>query len=364
MLELSFEAEPSTPSPDRRARQLKLARAADAGGEHHVGSGAMADADARRAEPPNLVVVEVDAVREPGATAHPAGLLQEIDRPHPVDVEAEPLLVGGFAEMRVKLAVVALGETRGLDHQRLVDGERRTGGERDADVRARRGIVKQFQHALAVGEDRVAVLHYAIRRQAAVFFAEVHRSARDRHPHADLARGFGLDVDGAVESGREQIMVVRRRRAAGQQKLRKRDAGGRGQRVGRQPRPDWIQRLQPRKQVFVDRLRMRAGQRLIKMMVRVDEAGQYDVAARIEGCVDRRGGRRPSAHEFDDAPVLDDEAACGVLGEDRERGLDPGSQRGNSEARATPPGRLDHERPAAPSACRAVVSQGLPRCGA
>ena len=42
----------------------------------------MADADAGAAEPRDLLVVEMDAVREPRALRHPAGLLQEIDRAH------------------------------------------------------------------------------------------------------------------------------------------------------------------------------------------------------------------------------------------------------------------------------------------
>ena len=70
----------------------------------------MADADARAPEPPDLLRVEMDAVREPGALRHPAGLLEQIDRAQPIHFEAEALLVLGLAEMGVQLAIVALGE--------------------------------------------------------------------------------------------------------------------------------------------------------------------------------------------------------------------------------------------------------------
>ena len=81
----------------------------------------MADADARRAEPRNLVFVEVNAVRQPRPLRQPAGLFEQIDRALAKYFQTETLLVMRLAEMRVQLAIVALGELRGLDHQPLVD---------------------------------------------------------------------------------------------------------------------------------------------------------------------------------------------------------------------------------------------------
>ena len=57
----------------------------------------MADADAGPAQPRDLVGIEMNAMREPDAARHPARLLQEIDRPQAIHLEAEPLLVVGFA---------------------------------------------------------------------------------------------------------------------------------------------------------------------------------------------------------------------------------------------------------------------------
>ena len=81
----------------------------------------MADADARLAEPGDLLGIEMNAVREPGAARHPAGFLEEIDRPQAIHLETEALLVVGLAEMGVQLAVVALGQAaRSRPSDRLV----------------------------------------------------------------------------------------------------------------------------------------------------------------------------------------------------------------------------------------------------
>ena len=131
----------------------------------------MADADAGLAEPRDLLRVEMDAMREPGALRHPARVLEQIDGAQAVHLQAEALLVRGLAEMGVELAIVALGERGAVAHQPLVDRERRAGRERDADLRAGLRVMEQLQHALAVGEDRVLVLHDAVGRQAAVLLA-------------------------------------------------------------------------------------------------------------------------------------------------------------------------------------------------
>src|SRR6202162_819065 len=105
----------------------------------------MADADFRLAEPGDLLSIEMNAMRDPDAARHPACLLEKIDRPQAIHLKAEPFFILGLAEMRVELAVVALGQARAFDHESLRDRERRTGRERDADVRARLWIVEQLQ---------------------------------------------------------------------------------------------------------------------------------------------------------------------------------------------------------------------------
>ncbi len=90
-----------------------------------------------RAEPRDLLGVEMDAMREPRAPRHPARLLEQIDWPQAIHFQAEALLVLGLAEMRVQLAIVALRQRRAVAHQPLVDRERRARRERDANLRRR-----------------------------------------------------------------------------------------------------------------------------------------------------------------------------------------------------------------------------------
>ena len=70
----------------------------------------MADADFALPSRAISLGVEMDAVREPDAARHPACLLEKIDRPQAIHLEAERLFVLGLAEMGVKLAIVALGK--------------------------------------------------------------------------------------------------------------------------------------------------------------------------------------------------------------------------------------------------------------
>ena len=53
---------------------------------------------------------------------------------------------------------------------------------------------------------------------------------------------------------------------------------------------------------------MGAGQRLKEMMMRVDEAGQHDMARGVERRVDRRSRRSAPRDQLDDARPLDDDA--------------------------------------------------------
>ena len=105
-----MEAEPSTPRPTAEARGLELAGRTDPRRQHHVRGRAMADADARLAQPRDLLRIEMNAVGEPDAARHPAGFLEQVDRPQAVHLEAEALFVLGLAQVGVKLAIVALGQ--------------------------------------------------------------------------------------------------------------------------------------------------------------------------------------------------------------------------------------------------------------
>ena len=111
--------------------------------------------------------------------------------------------------------------------------------------------------------------------------AEVHRPARGDDPHAELARGAHLRLDQARDAAREDVVVVEDRRAARQGEL-----GEAGARRGVlhllvDPRPDGVQRAQPREEVGL--LRPRARQGLVEVVMRVHEPGRDDGAAEVLG---------------------------------------------------------------------------------
>jgi hypothetical protein len=94
-------------------------------------------------------------------------------------------------------------------------------------------------------------------------------------------------------------------------------------RLRRQPRPERIERLQPRKQFAVEGGRHRAGQRLIEMVMRVDQPGQHHVRAGIEGLDRGRAQFAAGRDQFDDAAILHHDAALGAVRQNGQRVLDP-----------------------------------------
>ena len=135
-------------------------------------------------------------------------------------------------------------------------------------------------------------------------------------------RLLDLDVDRVLEPGRIEIVMVRRRRAAGDQELGQRHPHREAEVIGLQPRPDRIERGEPGKERLVDRLRVGAGERLVEMVMGVDQPRQHDVARGVENRIDAFG--RPARSDaLGDARPLDDHAAFGAVGENRQGVLDP-----------------------------------------
>ena len=184
-------------------------------------------------------------------------------------------------------------------------------------------LVITRHHAFAVGEDGVLVLHDAVRRQAAVALRQVHRAARQQHAQAEPLGRRDFDVDGVFEPCRKNIMMIGRRGAAGQHQFRHRQGHAEIERLRRQPRPDRIKRLQPWKQLAVERRRHGARERLIEMMMGVDQAGQHHMFGGVEYFHIRRGGCRSRRHQLDDAAVFADDPALGAVGENGEGIFDP-----------------------------------------
>src|SRR5581483_6282088 len=106
---------------------------------------------------------------------------------------------------------------------------------------------------------------------------------------------------------REDVVVVEDRRAARQCELRDPATGGRVLHPLVDPRPHRVQGLQPGEEVAVRHTGTR--ERLVQVVVRVDEAGRDDRAAQVLAAL--RGARRA---ELRDQPVLDPQPPAAVLG--------------------------------------------------
>jgi len=79
-------------------------------------------------------------------------------------------------------------------------------------------------HALAVGQNGVFILHDTIRRQSAVALRTVHGSPCQQHADAEPLGDRDLDIDGILEPGWKDVMMIGRGGAAGQQQFRHRQA--------------------------------------------------------------------------------------------------------------------------------------------
>ena len=104
-------------------------------------------------------------------------------------------------------------------------------------------------------------------------------------------------------------MVIAGGGAAGHKKFGEREAHREAEDVAIQmARPNGIERLEPAEELFVDGVGMGAGERLVKMVMGVDEAGENDVARGVECFITGRG-RAGGADQFSDATVFDDQSS-------------------------------------------------------
>ena len=117
--------------------------------------------------------------------------------------------------------------------------------------------------------------------------------------------------------------MIGRGRAAGEHELDERHPDGDAQGLGRHAVPAPLHRHQPGNELLAEAGGMGARQRLVEVMMRVDEPRRHDMARGVERRIG--GGRRqPAARDaFDDFRPLDHDAALGVGCKDGERVLDP-----------------------------------------
>ena len=192
-----------------------------------------------------------------------------------------------------------------MAHQFGGDAEGGAGRQHDLHHRAGMGVVVGFDQPLAVGQDGVFGVHHAVGREAALRFAQAHRPARSMQAQADFGRGLDFIIEfGTV---REEIKVIGGRGAAREGQLGQGCLGGSADIFGPHPRPDGVERDQPVEQVGVLRFRDGPRQRLVKVVVGVNEPGKNDVACEVEDLIRRLGQVFRSPDRLDET-VFDEQA--------------------------------------------------------
>ncbi|MNI86042.1 hypothetical protein D3C73_1430970 [compost metagenome] len=96
-------------------------------------------------------------------------------------------------------------------------GEGRAGRQGNLDLRAVTAFVVLGDQALAISQDHFTFLYGLLRRQASVLFTQAHGATREHGAHAQFANALDLYVDRIFQAFGEQVMVIGRRGATGQQ---------------------------------------------------------------------------------------------------------------------------------------------------
>ena len=133
--------------------------------------------------------------------------------------------------------------------------------------------------------------------------------------HADLQGRFDAVVQPAAVG--VEVQVVAAGGAAADQQLGHGHLGRHPHHLGRQAGPDGVERAQPGEELGVLRGRYRPRQALVHVVVRVDQAGDDDVAARVDhvGRLGQQGGVEVSRGAAgQDARTLDEHAGVAPFG--------------------------------------------------
>ena len=160
------------------------------------------------------------------------------------------------------------------------------------------GAVVALHHALGIFEDRVFVFHQVVGRQAALALPHAHAAARGYKAHADGAGGFDAVVQ--RDAVGVDVEVVAAGSAAAEQQLGHGDLGAGVNHVGREAPPNRVRAAQPAKQLGVLYRRNRPCERLVHMVMGVDQTGNEQVVARVNHHVRRvrQHVRRPDGRNL------------------------------------------------------------------
>src|SRR5699024_3261602 len=154
--------------PHRHPPAEHVGHPAHAGGQLHVGDGAVGHAGAGGGQDVQLLVVEVDAVGVPHVGASPAQPLQVGQGPQAELLQGVLLLVLRLRHVGVQAHTQSAGQACALPQQ--VGGHREggAGGQGHLPHGEAGRVVPHPHQPLRVGQNSVNVLHHAVRRQAAV----------------------------------------------------------------------------------------------------------------------------------------------------------------------------------------------------
>jgi hypothetical protein len=191
-----------------------------------------------------------------------------------------------FGQVGVQAHAVGAGQLCRFAHQVLAHAEGRAGGHGHMRHRAEAGVVPGLDQALGFFQDGGFFFDHAVGRQAALRFAHAHAAACGREAHAHGVRRFDAVVQPHAVG--VDVEVVTAGGAAAQQQLGHGHLARHAHHLGRQAHPDRVEALQPRKQLGVLHARNRPRERLVHVVVRVDQARHHHMAAGVDHFVDLR----------------------------------------------------------------------------
>ena len=285
MLLVSLEAEPSTPSPTGTPASRMRRTGAMPEASRMFEQGQWATPVPVRAKRPMPCVVELDAVRVPDVGADPAELLGIFGRRAAELLAAVGDVVVVLGQMGVQRHAVAARQHGRLAHQVVADRERRA--RRDARCAASRSGPGRGRSRSAAGVSaRIAASSSTSAsggRPPLLSPTLIEPRARVK-AHADL--GGGLDAVVEPDAVRVDVEVVAGWWCSPTAAARPSRSGSRPRTISGVSRgPDRVERAQPAEQLAVLRGRHHAGQALVHVVVRVDEAGDHDVAGQVDHLV-------------------------------------------------------------------------------
>ena len=144
----------------------------------------------------------------------------------------------------------------------------------------------RVDHANRIFKYRSLALDQSIRRQTARRHPNAHRTARGMKAQPNHLRS----LNGVVKSRtiRKKIQMIRTHRTARQRQFRQTDHCRDPHLIRTKARPDRIKRFEPAKQQGILTARHRAGQRLIKVMMRIHQPRGHNAGTSMNNLASRR----------------------------------------------------------------------------